>query len=127
MLYEDAKACIRAPLPAGFAATLAAAVPVATRSRDRDDYILHPPTGEMLDEPSLARVAALRDAQQNGDVLGAHHLVNEAYRTDVRPLLARVREELGAPADPVAAYRASGYEERIRGERGITATSGGFQ
>jgi ethanolamine ammonia-lyase large subunit len=64
VLYEDAKACIRAPLPAGFAAAIAAAVPVATRSHDRDDYILHPPTGEMLDEPSLARVAALRDLQR---------------------------------------------------------------
>ena len=55
-LYEDAKVCIRAELPASFPATLASAVPVATRSRDRDDYILHPPTGETLDEPSLARV-----------------------------------------------------------------------
>lgn len=71
--------------------------------------------------------ARLREAQQNGDVLGAHHLLNEAYRTDVRPLLARVREELGAPADPVTAYRASGYEERIRSERGTAAPKGGFQ
>jgi ethanolamine ammonia-lyase large subunit len=66
VLYEDAKACIRAPLPADFASTIAAAVPVATRSHDRNDYILHPPTGEMLDEPSLARVTALRDRQRHG-------------------------------------------------------------
>jgi ethanolamine ammonia-lyase large subunit len=62
-LYEDAKVCIRAELPAGFPATLASAVPVTTRSRDRDDYILHPPTGEALNDPSYARIETLRDAQ----------------------------------------------------------------
>jgi len=63
-LYDDAKRCIHAALPADFAATLPGAVPVATRSRDRDDYIRHPPTGEMLDEPSLARVIALRASRR---------------------------------------------------------------
>jgi len=69
----------------------------------------------------------LQAAQQDGDVLGAHHLLTEAYRTDVRPLLAHVREQLGVPANPIAAYRASGYEQRIRDERGLAATSGGYQ
>jgi L-rhamnose isomerase/sugar isomerase len=45
----------------------------------------------------------------------------------VRPLLAQVRREMGAPVDPLAAYNASGYEEQIRKERGLAATSGGFQ
>jgi ethanolamine ammonia-lyase large subunit len=62
-LYADAKTCLRAELPAGFASTLAAPVAVATRSRDRDDYILHPPTGETLNDLSLARIRQLRDAQ----------------------------------------------------------------
>ncbi|MCB0055933.1 MAG: sugar isomerase, partial [Caldilineaceae bacterium] len=69
----------------------------------------------------------LAAAQAEGRVLEAHHLLTEAYRTDVRPLLAQVREELGVPADPIAAYRASGYEKKIREERGVSATSGGFQ
>jgi ethanolamine ammonia-lyase large subunit len=43
---QDAKSCIYAALPASFPTTLASAVPAATRSRDREDYILHPPTGE---------------------------------------------------------------------------------
>jgi L-rhamnose isomerase/sugar isomerase len=34
---------------------------------------------------------------------------------------------MGVPTDPIAAYRASGYEEKIRAERGMAATSGGFQ
>jgi L-rhamnose isomerase/sugar isomerase len=53
-----------------------------------------------------------------GEVLLAHKLLTDAFRTDVRPLLAQVREELGAPADPIAAYKASGYEAKIRKERG---------
>jgi cysteine desulfurase len=60
-LYEDAKLCIHAALPAAFGSSLPDAVPVATRSRDRDDYILHPPTGEALAEESAARIGALRD------------------------------------------------------------------
>jgi ethanolamine ammonia-lyase large subunit len=66
-LYDDAKACIRASLPPDFGTTLAA-VAVATRSRDRDDYILHPPTGELLDPPSTARLTALRRRQRDYDI-----------------------------------------------------------
>lgn len=69
----------------------------------------------------------LAAAQAEGQVLEAHRILSEAYRTDVRPLLAQVREEMGAPIDPIAAYRASGYEEKIRSERGVAAASGGFQ
>ena len=71
--------------------------------------------------------AELAGAQDAGEVLDAHRLLNEAYRTDVRPLLAQVREELGIPTDPIAAYKASGYEAKIRAERGVSASSGGFQ
>ena len=53
--------------------------------------------------------------------------MTDAFRTDVRPLLMQVREELGAPTDPLAAYRSSGYEEKILKERGVKDASGGFQ
>ncbi|HOT92153.1 MAG TPA: L-rhamnose isomerase [Anaerolineae bacterium] len=69
----------------------------------------------------------LAAAQAEGDVLGAHRILTEAFRYDVRPLLAVVREEMGVPVDPLAAYRASGYEEKIRKERGLAETSGGYQ
>jgi L-rhamnose isomerase / sugar isomerase len=69
----------------------------------------------------------LREAQLAGDVLGAHEVMNDAYHTDVRPLLIRAREELGAPADPVAAYRASGYEATIATSRGTANQAGGYQ
>lgn len=71
--------------------------------------------------------AQLRAAQAAGDVLGAHQLLTDAFRSDVRPLLAQVRAELGVPPDPLAAYRASGYEAKIASARGVSATSGGFQ
>ena len=43
--------------------------------------------------------------------------VMDAFNTDVRPLLAELREELGLHADPMAALRASGYFEQIVAER----------
>jgi L-rhamnose isomerase/sugar isomerase len=61
--------------------------------------------------------AALRGAQQAGDVLGAHRTLMDAFETDVRPLLASVREEMGAAADPLRAYAASGYQQKIERER----------
>jgi L-rhamnose isomerase / sugar isomerase len=60
---------------------------------------------------------ALRTAQQAGDVLGGHEVLLDAYRTDVRPLCARVRASLGAAEDPIAELRASGYAERMARER----------
>jgi L-rhamnose isomerase/sugar isomerase len=60
---------------------------------------------------------ALREAQQAGDVLRGHELLLDAFQTDVRPLCAKVRAELGAAADPVAQLRASGYAERMAAER----------
>ncbi|GAB2885784.1 L-rhamnose isomerase [Streptomyces mayteni] len=60
---------------------------------------------------------ALGAAQAEGDVLGANAVVMDAFNTDVRPLLAEVREEQGLDPDPIAAYRASGWAERIRTER----------
>ncbi|KFF98478.1 L-rhamnose isomerase [Streptomyces europaeiscabiei] len=65
---------------------------------------------------------ALRSAQQAGDVLEANAVLMDAYNTDVRPLLREVREEMGLDADPMGAYRRSGWaskivEERVGGEQ----------
>jgi L-rhamnose isomerase / sugar isomerase len=61
--------------------------------------------------------SALQEAQRAGDVLGAHGVLMDAYNTDVRPLLAELRAEQGLDPDPVAAYAASGYAEKIAAER----------
>ncbi|WP_285478162.1 L-rhamnose isomerase [Amycolatopsis sp. NBRC 101858] len=60
---------------------------------------------------------ALRVAQQAGDVLAANAVLMDAYNTDVRPLLAELREDSGLDPDPVAAYHRSGYQEKIVAER----------
>jgi len=73
----------------------------------------------------LINRSKLAERQAAGDVLGAHHELTLAYETDVRPLLAQVREELGLHPDPIAALKASRYEEKIAAERGAVSEAGG--
>ncbi|HXL92393.1 MAG TPA: L-rhamnose isomerase [Streptosporangiaceae bacterium] len=61
----------------------------------------------------LVDTEVLGQAQLAGDVLAANAALMDAYNTDVRPLLAELREERGLAPDPVAAYLASGYGEKI--------------
>jgi L-rhamnose isomerase / sugar isomerase len=65
----------------------------------------------------LVDAAALADAQQRGDVLGANAVLMDAYNSDVRPLLGEVRAGLGLDVDPLAAYARSGYGDRIVASR----------
>jgi L-rhamnose isomerase/sugar isomerase len=60
---------------------------------------------------------ALSAAQTANDVLAANAIFMDAFSTDVRPALAAWRESRGLPADPMAAYAASGYQERIEADR----------
>lgn len=55
---------------------------------------------------------ALREAQEKGDIIAAERCLVEAFNTDVEPLLAVVREEMGVPADPLNAFLRSGYLEK---------------
>jgi L-rhamnose isomerase/sugar isomerase len=73
----------------------------------------------------LVDAGALAAAQRDGDVLGANAVLMDAYNTDVRPLVAEVRDELGADADPVAAYRTSGYAQKIVADR-VGGTQAGW-
>ena len=61
--------------------------------------------------------AALDRAQRDGDVLGANAALMDAYNTDVRPLLATLREQMGLDPDPIAAFRRSGYTEKVQADR----------
>jgi L-rhamnose isomerase/sugar isomerase len=72
---------------------------------------------QALAKALLVDRAALAAAQQAGDVLGAHGVLMDAYETDVRGVLADRREARGLPRDPMAAYQASGYGQRIAQER----------
>ena len=60
---------------------------------------------------------SLREAQVNGDIVGAEEILQDAYQADVRPLLAQVRMEMGIDPDPLLAYRKSGYQAKIAAER----------
>ncbi|MFF4794302.1 L-rhamnose isomerase [Streptomyces sp. NPDC001276] len=61
--------------------------------------------------------SALSAAQDSGDVLEANAVLMDAYNTDVRPLLREVREEMGLDPEPLAAYRRSGWAEKIVADR----------
>ena len=72
----------------------------------------------------LIDTEALAEGQQAGDVLAANAALMDAYNTDVRPLLAAVREEAGLEPDPVGAYQRSGYAEKIVADRTGGAPAG---
>jgi L-rhamnose isomerase / sugar isomerase len=80
---------------------------------------------EAVAKALLVDAAALREAQLAGDVLEANAVLMDAYNTDVRPLLAELREEMGLAPDPVRAYLASGYGEKIVSER-VGGTAAGW-
>ena len=55
---------------------------------------------------------ALAEHQRANDVIMGFNTLRRAYDTDVTPILAMARYELGGAIDPIAAYRAS--EWRVR-------------
>ena len=69
--------------------------------------------------------AALDAAQDANDALAATQLLKRAFETDVTPLLQRVRQDAGGAIDPVGAYRASGYRQRMAEQRPTVAGGGG--
>ncbi|WP_426977605.1 L-rhamnose isomerase [Pseudarthrobacter sp. O4] len=72
---------------------------------------------EMTARALLVDTAALDAAQNAGDVLAANAVLMDAFYSDVRPGLAEWRESRGLPADPMAAFAASGYQEKINADR----------
>jgi L-rhamnose isomerase/sugar isomerase len=72
---------------------------------------------QALAKALLVDAEALAAAQRAGDVLGANAVLMDAFETDVRGVLADRREARGLPRDPVAAFKASGYAERVSAER----------
>ncbi len=72
---------------------------------------------EMTARALLVDRTALLEAEQAGDVLAGNNVLMDAFYTDVRSDLADWRKARGLPADPLAAYAASGYAERIVADR----------
>ena len=80
---------------------------------------------EMTARALLVDQDALVGAQAAGDVLRANDIFMDAFYTDVRPALADWRASRGLPADPMAAYAASGYQQKIAAER-VGGTQAGW-
>jgi ethanolamine ammonia-lyase large subunit len=62
-IYEDAKKCIWAEFNGAFVKSIPRAVPLHTLSKDRNDYILHPASGESLSTDSIQTLEALKSAR----------------------------------------------------------------
>jgi L-rhamnose isomerase/sugar isomerase len=69
---------------------------------------------------------ALREAQTANDPARAQQVLQDAYRTDVRPLLAEARRLDGGALDPLAAYRELGYRDACIAERGRDTVATGL-
>jgi L-rhamnose isomerase/sugar isomerase len=72
---------------------------------------------EMTARALLVDRGALADAERVGDVLAGNGVLMDAFYTDVRADLAEWRASRHLPADPMEAYRVSGYAQRIVAER----------
>jgi L-rhamnose isomerase/sugar isomerase len=88
---------------------------------------------ELYAKACLVDRKKLLDAQAKMDIVAAETLLKEAFFTDVRPLLTQWRKNKGLEADPLLAYRASGYEARVgkerdaaRAARGVTTGGGSY-
>ncbi len=55
--------------------------------------------------------------QEKCNLVDAEECLKDAFYTDVRPAIREWRRSKGLPEDPLAAFRASGYIERVTKER----------
>lgn len=69
---------------------------------------------------------ALHAAQQGNDVMLAFQTLRQAYRSDVTPILAKARVENGGAAEPIVAYRHSGWRPRKSQERAPVGLGAGI-
>ena len=68
----------------------------------------------------------LREAQQNNDVTKCQNILQDAYRTDVRPLIRQAQLQVGAAIDPIAAYRKFNVRNTLINERGENVVATGL-
>lgn len=68
----------------------------------------------------------LREAQASNDVTMAQEVLQAAFRTDMRPLLAESRLQLGGAIDPLSVYRSVGVREHLVKARGSKTISTGL-
>ncbi|MEL1241425.1 TIM barrel protein [Flavobacterium flavipallidum] len=69
---------------------------------------------------------ALEIAQEENDVVKAQEILQNAFRTDVRALVAEARLRAGAALNPVALYRELGVRDALIGARGLKTVATGL-
>jgi len=69
---------------------------------------------------------ALSAAQKNNDVSLAQEILQTAYRTDVRPLVAEASLRNGGAIDPIKTYRSLKVREHLIKERGLKTVATGL-
>jgi len=72
---------------------------------------------ELYAKAALVDSSKLAAAQARADIIGAESLLQDAFSTDVRPAMREWRAARGLPADPMDAFRESGYLQRITAAR----------
>jgi len=70
--------------------------------------------------------SALAHARQNNDVALAQELLQDAYLTDVRPLVAEARLQSGGALDPLGFYREYGIRQKLIAKRGLGTRATGL-
>lgn len=69
---------------------------------------------------------ALEAAQLNNDVTKAQEILQDAYRTDVRPIVAEARLRSGAALEPLQIFRQIKVRENLIKERGFKTVATGL-
>jgi L-rhamnose isomerase/sugar isomerase len=72
---------------------------------------------QLFAKASLVDEEDLATAQKNCDLMRAESALQDAFATDVRPMIQAWRDSKGLPKDPMEAFRQSGYLERIIKDR----------
>ena len=70
--------------------------------------------------------ASLTIAQSNNDVALAQEILQQAYRTDVRPLISQASFLSGGALDPIQAYRKLKVRDNLINERGLKTVATGL-
>jgi L-rhamnose isomerase/sugar isomerase len=84
---------------------------------------------ELYAKAALVDRARLVQHQERCELVDAEECLKAAFATDVRPYLREWRRAKGLPEDPLAAFRASGYQQRIdreRAEKNLASAGGGY-
>ena len=74
----------------------------------------------------LVDTKELAAARNNNDVVTAQEILQNAYRTDVRPLIAESRLKAGGALEPLKVFRALKGRENLIRERGLVTVATGL-